>query len=164
MDSFNLPLLLCAAASTLAFVTITSTSECSGGECSINSKPNSKPKSKKWKGEGGSPINPANILDDNNLQENISSGLTLFIDLHAEDWCGHCKDLAPIWDKFMKECTNLQTIKIMKCDADKNTDCSTFFKVESYPTIVLYKDGKITNYKGERTSKAFCEFLKTHCK
>lgn len=162
MDLFNLPLLLCAAASTLAFVTITQTTGCESSTTNTSSSQSqSRKRSGKWKGEGGALEH--GILTDANLTENLNSGKALFIDLHAEDWCGHCQDLAPIWNKFINDCCNLQTIKVLKCDAEKNTDCSTKFKVQSYPTIVLYKNGEIIEYKGDRKAAAFCEFLKKHC-
>lgn len=184
MELFNLPVLLCAAASTLAFVTMSQITGSSSDSPVVDEKIQSRSQSqsqsrpqlrsnkseKKRNFSGGGFSSNGTIqyggfqeLTDANLHEYLNSGNVLFINLHAEDWCGHCQNLKPIWDNFSGECANLQTIKVLKCDAEKETDCSTFFKVQGYPTIVLYKDGKSTVYEGEKNPKAFCAFLKKHC-
>jgi thioredoxin-like negative regulator of GroEL len=87
----------------------------------------------------------------------------MFIFLKA-NWCGHCKALKPIYNKAAERST----------DANVKTqfaavDCGTFssicqkFKIEGYPTLKLFKNGKVyKDYSKERTAKAILQFLKTN--
>tara|TARA_B110000208_G_scaffold180113_1_gene229526 strand:- start:49 stop:504 length:456 start_codon:yes stop_codon:yes gene_type:complete len=70
-------------------------------------------------------------------------------------WCGHCQNLKPIWKKMVKMMKKKGingVIALVYSDfreqIDINTDCN------GYPTIRLYKDGKIVNdFNGNWTQK-----------
>lgn len=82
--------------------------------------------------------------------------LTLFY----SDQCGHCTKMKPEWDKFEKKypknCNKYER-------KDITDEMSNTYGVNGYPTIVLIKNGeKIKDYKGERDSSSFEEFLKEY--
>jgi len=74
-------------------------------------------------------------------------------------WCGHCKQLAPIYDQLGEKYKDSETVVIGKMDATVNELEHT--KVQSFPTIKLFKkgDNKVIDFKGSRTLEGFVAFL-----
>lgn len=71
----------------------------------------------------------------------INTDKTVIIDFYAE-WCGPCKKMAPYLDKMTTELKDKVTI--VRIDVDKNEALATQMKVDALPTIMIYKDKKIT--------------------
>merc|ERR1712061_251572 len=74
-------------------------------------------------------------------------------------WCGHCKQLVPIWDKLGEKYKDHKSIVIAKIDSTANE--LEDIKVQGFPTIKLIKKGsnEIVDYNGERTLDGFVKFL-----
>merc|ERR1711936_10962 len=74
-------------------------------------------------------------------------------------WCGHCKQLAPIWDKLGEKFKDHPTVVIAKMDSTANE--LEEVKVQGFPTIKLFKKGtnEIVDYNGDRTEEGFTKFL-----
>ncbi|CAI2179072.1 2892_t:CDS:2 [Funneliformis geosporum] len=81
-------------------------------------------------------------------------------------WCGHCKKLAPTYEK-LGEAYKAATDKIIiaKMDATENDlPVKATFKVSGFPTIKLFKagDNEIVDYQGDRSYENIVEFLNTN--
>jgi Thioredoxin domain-containing protein len=65
-------------------------------------------------------------------------------------WCGHCKQLAPVWDEVAEFLSTKEDVLVAKMDSTVNELAHT--KVRSFPTIKLYKknDNEEVEYNGER--------------
>lgn len=74
-------------------------------------------------------------LENNNLDDFIKEGKCL-VDFYAQ-WCGPCKMLAPVLEKFEND------IKIIKVDVDKLPDLAMKYRVMSIPTLIFFNDGKV---------------------
>ena len=74
--------------------------------------------------------------------EVIDSSVPVVVDFWAE-WCGPCKSIAPILDKIALAYGD--DIKIRKVDIDDQRELGTKYNVESIPTLMFFKDGKIVD-------------------
>ncbi|KAK2714493.1 protein disulfide-isomerase-like [Artemia franciscana] len=76
-------------------------------------------------------------------------------------WCGHCKQLTPIYEKLAEKYKDNQSIVIAKMDATVNE--LEDIKIQSLPAIKLYKkgDNKVVEYNGERTLEGMSKFIET---
>ena len=73
----------------------------------------------------------------------------VFVKFYAP-WCGHCKQLAPIWDELAQH-TNVAKYNMIENDHPD-------LKVKGFPTLRYYKNGKPIEYSGNRTLEDLLEF------
>lgn len=76
-------------------------------------------------------------------------------------WCGHCKQLAPIWDELGEKFKDREDIVVAKMDATANELAD--IKIQSFPTLKFFPKGssEVVDYSGERTLEAFTKFLES---
>merc|ERR1712034_214768 len=76
-------------------------------------------------------------------------------------WCGHCKQLVPIWDKLGENYADSASVVIAKMDSTANE--LEEVKVQGFPTIKLFKkgDNKVIDYNGERTLDGLVKFIES---
>lgn len=75
-----------------------------------------------------------------NFNDIIGSNQLTLVDFFAT-WCGPCKMMHPVLDQLKEELG--ESIRIIKLDVDKNEALSAQYRVQSVPTLLLFRNGEI---------------------
>ncbi|XP_076280886.1 protein disulfide isomerase [Lasioglossum baleicum] len=105
---------------------------------------------------------PVKVLVGTNFQEvAFDTSKNVLVEFYAP-WCGHCKELAPIYEALGEKYKDSEDIVVAKVDATANELENV--EVLGYPTIILYKKetNEAVTYNGERTLEGFSKFLETN--
>lgn len=82
-----------------------------------------------------------NLTNLNFEDEVMRSDKPVLIDFFAT-WCGPCRMVSPIVDEVAEERSD---VKVCKVDVDEQGELAAQFGVSSIPTLVVMKNGSITN-------------------
>ncbi len=66
-------------------------------------------------------------------------------------WCGPCKAIAPILEELAAELGD--AVKICKVNVDDNSEIAGKFEIRAIPTILVFKDGAVSDTIVGLTSK-----------
>ena len=75
-----------------------------------------------------------------NFNDIINSEQLTLIDFFAT-WCGPCKMMHPVLEQLKDELG--ESIRIIKIDVDKNNSLAMNYRVQSVPTLMLFRKGEM---------------------
>lgn len=75
-----------------------------------------------------------------NFNDIINSEQLTLVDFFAT-WCGPCKMMHPVLEQLKDELG--ESIRIIKIDVDKNTNLAINYRVQSVPTLMLFRKGEM---------------------
>jgi len=70
----------------------------------------------------------------------INDSRPVIVDFHAL-WCSPCKMQSPILKEVAGEFGD--KVRIIKIDVDQNPEISSRYSVQSVPTLIIFKNGKL---------------------
>lgn len=91
-------------------------------------------------------------LGKDNFEEVVNgSSVPVLIDFYAT-WCGPCKMLSPVIEEIAEE--NSEGLCVCRVDVDLESALAAEFRISVVPTLVVLKDGKVTNVATGYMSKS----------
>jgi len=80
-------------------------------------------------------------------------------------WCGHCKNLAPTYEKVADAFKLEEEVVIANLDADKYKDFAEKYGVSGFPTLKFFPKGNKAgeDYDGGRDVNDFITFINEKC-
>lgn len=79
------------------------------------------------------------LTSKEDLNKQLSLHRYVLVDCYAT-WCGPCKRLTPVLEEVNDERENVEIVKV---DIDEADEFCDMYDIESIPTLVIYKDGKV---------------------
>lgn len=85
-----------------------------------------------------------------------------FVNFYAP-WCIWCQRLEPVWEAFAEKIDRERlAVNVVKVDCVANAQLCTSQNIQAFPTLRLFKDGKVVpgDYRSDRTVDAIFNFIK----
>ena len=74
-----------------------------------------------------------------NFNDIINGQQLTLVDFYAT-WCGPCKMMHPVLEQLKEDLGEL--VRILKLDVDKNEDLAMQYRIQSVPTLMLFRGGE----------------------
>ena len=82
------------------------------------------------------------LTKDNFEEQVLRADRPVLVDFWAT-WCGPCRMLAPVISEIAEEYAG--TVKVGKVNVDEEPELAMQFRVDSIPTVMLFREGRLVN-------------------
>lgn len=79
------------------------------------------------------------ITSEKEFKEALSYDGVVVVDFFAT-WCGPCKMIAPVLEKFSQQYTSAKFIKV---DVEEVNSLASEYEITAMPTFIVFKNGEI---------------------
>lgn len=101
------------------------------------------------------------VVKDHFEQEVLKAKQPIILDFWAA-WCGPCQVLMPVMEEIAQE---ERQIKICKINVDEEPELARRYKIQTIPTLVYIKEGKIVDrMSGVRSKGEIVEIIERKLK
>lgn len=75
-----------------------------------------------------------------NFNDIINGNQLTLVDFFAT-WCGPCKQMHPVLEQL--KASEGENLRIIKLDVDKNEALASAYRIQSIPTLMLFRNGEL---------------------
>lgn len=75
-----------------------------------------------------------------NFNDIINGNQLTLVDFFAT-WCGPCKQMHPVLEQL--KASEGENFRIIKLDVDKNEALASAYRIQSVPTLMLFRNGEL---------------------
>lgn len=75
-----------------------------------------------------------------NFNDIINGNQLTLVDFFAT-WCGPCKQMHPVLEQL--KASEEENLRIIKLDVDKNESLASAYRIQSVPTLMLFRNGEL---------------------
>lgn len=75
-----------------------------------------------------------------NFNDIINGNQLTLVDFFAT-WCGPCKQMHPVLEQL--KASEGENLRIIKLDVDKNEALTSAYRIQSVPTLMLFRNGEL---------------------
>nr|AXL95384.1 protein disulfide isomerase [Conus ermineus] len=99
------------------------------------------------------------VLTKENFTNIVNQEDLMLVEFYAP-WCGHCKSLAPKYEKAAKALkAGPEPIILAKVDATAETELASQYGVSGYPSLKVFRKGRAFEYKGQREQYEIVSYM-----
>ena len=80
-------------------------------------------------------------INNKNIKEIVDNNNIVLLDFWAE-WCGPCKMMLPVLEMIDEKYKD-KNVVIGKINVEESEEIAAAFKINSIPTLIFFKNGKI---------------------
>ncbi|KAL3687881.1 hypothetical protein R1sor_014190 [Riccia sorocarpa] len=103
------------------------------------------------------PTSDVVLLSPSNFKSKVLGADGVVLVEFFAPWCGHCKNLAPAWEKAATALKGIVTVAAL--DADAHQSLAQEYGIKGFPTIKVFGVGKSpVDYQGPREAKGIVEY------